>query len=175
MREYFMKSERIGFSKWTMDDFSLAYSVWGDETVTRYICSTGKFTDDNIRDRLKLEVENQKEFNVQYWPIFYLENNEFIGVCGLRPFKDEDNAYEIGFHLKSEYWGKGIAKESAKTVIAYANGALNAKKIFAGHHPENKDSKRVLEKIGFSYIGDNYYDPTGLYHPSYKMDIKKEK
>ena len=47
--------------------------------------------------------------------------------------------------------------------------ALNATAIFAGHNPKNTASCYVLEKLGFQYIGDEYYEPTGLYHPSYEL------
>ena len=30
-----------------------------------------------------------------------------------------------------------------------------------------------MKKLGFEYIGDEYYAPTGLMHPSF--EIKKEK
>jgi len=44
MREYFIKTVRIGFSRWNNADFNLASQLWGEEEVTRFICSTGRFT-----------------------------------------------------------------------------------------------------------------------------------
>lgn len=29
--------------------------------------------------------------------------------------------------------------------------------------------KNLLGNLGFTYIGDKFYEPTGLYHPSYEM------
>lgn len=46
---------------------------------------------------------------------------------------------------------------------------MKVKALIAGHHPENKASANLLSKLGFKYIGDKYYEPTGLYHPSYEM------
>ena len=43
MREYFLKSERLGFSVWTEDDLDLARSLWGSPDVTKFICATGGF------------------------------------------------------------------------------------------------------------------------------------
>jgi len=46
---------------------------------------------------------------------------------------------------------------------------LDANGLFAGHNPNNTNSRKVLEKLGFTYVGDEFYEPTGLYHPSYKF------
>lgn len=164
-----MIRERIGFSKWEDDDLALAVKLWGDEEITHFICAAGKFTEQEIISRLETEIQNNRLFNIQYWPLFELSTGEFIGCCGLRPFKSEKHSYEIGVHLCKEYWGRGYASEGIKAVIAYAFDILKADKIYAGHHPENEGSKKLLTKLGFQYIGKNYYEPTGLYHPSYEL------
>lgn len=169
MKEYFMETEHIGFSKWADDDFPLAVQLWGEEDVTRYICASGKFTEQDIQKRLIFEINNQAHFNVQYWPIFEIPTGELIGCCGLRPFKAEENSYEIGFHLRKKFWGQGYAFEAATAVIKYFFTTLNGDKLFVGHHPQNMSSKKLLIRLGFQYIGDNFYEPTGLYHPSYEM------
>ncbi|MGG7177428.1 GNAT family N-acetyltransferase [Clostridium paraputrificum] len=170
MQEYFMKTEDIGFSNWSASDLELAFQLWGEKDVTRYICATGKFTEEDILRRLSIEINNGEKYHVQYWPIFELISGELIGCCGVRPFKLEYNTYEIGFHLRKKYWGKGYGFKSAKAVIDYCFTELNALKLYAGHHPSNKTSKKLLNSLGFKYIGDNYYEPTGLNHPSYEME-----
>ena len=60
-------------------------------------------------------------------------------------------------------------------LIEYAFCVLNAKKLFAGHNPDNSKSRKLLEKLGFTYIGDEYYEPTGLYHPSYELELHPDR
>ena len=169
-REYFLKTNRVGFSEWRKEDMKLAELLWGDPDVTKYICASGRFSKDDIIDRLDKEVDNNKRYNVQYWPVFELNSNELIGCCGLRPYKDRK--YEFGCHLRPKYWGKGYAMEAAKAVISYAFSVLKAEGLFAGHNPNNKASSKLLRKLGFQYIGDEFYEPTGLYHPSYELRKK---
>lgn len=166
-RLYFMKTLRIGFSNWEEDDVELARSLWGDPQVTRYICASGKMSEEEITHRLKLEMTNQMKYHVQYWPIFTLDSHELIGCCGLRPYKDYQ--YEMGIHLRPRFWNKGYALEACKAVIDYAFNYLHAESLFAGHHPKNKASQKLLIKLGFQYVRDEFYKPTGLYHPSYKL------
>jgi len=168
-REYFMTSQRIGFAKWRATDIKLAKTLWGNDKVSRYICASGKFSESDIANRLSLEIQNNDVYGLQYWPIFDLSSQALIGCCGLRPYKG--SILEIGFHLLPEFWGKGYAVEAANTVINYASSHLQAEALFAGHNPRNIASQKVLLKLGFTYIGDEFYAPTGLYHPSYLLKL----
>jgi len=169
-RYFFLKTDRIGFSEWEKDDIQLAELLWGDPDVTKFICASGRFCSEDITNRLEKERNNRFLYHVQYWPIFALTTNELIGCCGLRPYKE--GKYEIGFHLRPKFWRKGYAIEAARAVIDYAFTVLGAEGLFAGHNPNNIASSKVLMKLGFQYVGDEFYEPTGLYHPSYELKRK---
>ena len=169
MRDYFLKTRRIGFSVWQESDLELARQLWGEADVTRFICATGRFTEEDIARRLETERRNEERYHIQYWPIFALATGELIGCCGLRPFQAERDVYELGFHLRRRYWGKGYAFEAAEAAIGYGFERLHAAGLYAGHHPENAASERLLKKLGFRPIGLDFYEPTGRYHPSYEL------
>lgn len=103
---------------------------------------------------------------MQYWPVFLLTSGELVGCCGLRP---HDDAFELGVHLRPAFWGQGYAAEAAGAVIRYAFEVIGADRIFAGHHPQNEASRKLLSRLGFVSIGDEFYAPTGLHHPSYEL------
>lgn len=117
----------------------------------------------NKKPFVTLEIEQYKTHGV-----LKTSNNEFVG-CGLRPYDPENDVYELGFHLVRSAWGKGYASEAAEAMIEYAFNKIRAKKLFAGHHPENTASRKRLEKLGFVYIHDEFYPSTGLQHPSYEL------
>lgn len=64
---------------------------------------------------------------------------------------------------------KCYGSEAIAAVIKYAFTILGAEKLFAGHNPKNTASRQLLNRLGFAYIGDEFYAPTGLYHPSYEL------
>lgn len=182
-RSFFLRSDRIGFSVWNEGDLPLARLLWGNPQVTRYICASGTFSETDIENRLKLEISNETKYGVQYWPVFQLEMGDFLGCCGLRPHGEGMREYEIGIHLRPEAWGQGYASEAARAVIACAFAgtegrksaendfpAIHAECLFAGHHPDNHASEKLLAGLGFHPIGTEFYAPTGLYHPSYRME-----
>lgn len=168
-----MRSGRLGFSHWNAGDSVLAASLWGDPQVSQYITAGGAFTQEQVTERLVLEIQNQAQRGVQYWPLFLLREDRFVGCCGLRPFGDCPAEYELGFHLLPAHWGQGFASEAAGTVLRYASSSLQARTIYAGHHPDNIASQKLLQKLGFDSIGKKYYQPTGLYHFAYRYVPRK--
>jgi len=164
-REYFLKTERLGFSYWSSEDLPLARQLWGDPEVARFL--GGPFTDEQIRQRLERHMALLRDYKVQYWPIFLLETGDHVGCGGLQPYRIEEQIYELGFHLHRAYWGRGLAEEAARAVIRFAFESLGLKTLFAGHHPENTASRRVLEKLGFQYAGEDVYPPSGIMEPTY--------
>jgi ribosomal-protein-alanine N-acetyltransferase len=54
-------------------------------------------------------------------------------------------------------------------VIAFAFETLGLKALFAGHHPENAASERLLRKLGFRFTHQEIYPPTGLLEPAYLL------
>jgi ribosomal-protein-alanine N-acetyltransferase len=169
MRTYFLTTERMGFSIWNGEDAQEAAILWGDPEVTRYLVNGGKMTPDQVIERLGKEIECFNSQGIQYWPIFLKDTGQFVGCCGLRPLEGDVQHMEMGVHLLKEHWGNGIATEACTAVIGYAFDRLHAEWILAGHNPQNRASARLLVNLGFRFIEDKYYPPTGLMHPSYRL------
>ncbi len=170
--DYFLKTKRCGFSHWKAEDLPYAISLWGQPEVTRYITASGVYTHGEIQHRLMLEIDNLSRYGVQYFPVYALDSTALIGCCGLRPYKEQPNIYELGFHLRKEFWHQGYASECGRAMMDYAFRVLGAVELKAGHNPNNIASKKVLQKLGFCPEGEEYYPPTGLYHPLYRYLFK---
>lgn len=132
--------------------------LWDDRDVTARIGAV------DAAARLALEMKHAA-LGFQYWPMF--SGTDFVGCAGLKP--REEKVLELGFHLRPPFWGKGFATEAARAVVRFAFEVLEVDALFAGHHPENTPSRGVLLKLGFQYIGDELFPPTGLMHPGYLL------
>ena len=170
---YFLCTGRLGFRRWKEDDIDFALGLWADIEVTNLIDARGKLTKQQVQDLLSKEIMTDKSYGIQYWPIFLRSNEEHIGCCGLRPYDVSGKIFEIGFHIRSKHWGCGFASEAARAVIEYAFTTLDASALFAGHNPKNEASRHLLDKLGFRYTHDEYYNPTGLNHPSYLLTVQE--
>ncbi|MGB7264795.1 MAG: GNAT family N-acetyltransferase [Terracidiphilus sp.] len=165
--DYFLNSERLGFRHWTADDQALAIGLWCDAQVTALI--GGPWSQDVALARLAQEVSHGQQLGVQYWPVFLLEDGSHVGCAGLRPYKLEEKIFEMGIHLRPGFWGRGFAYEAARAIVPYAFSSLPIDALITGHHPRNTASRRLLNKLGFTFLEERVYAPTGLMHPMYLL------
>jgi len=83
-----------------------------------------------------------------YWTLF--QDGEAIGSIDLSLI--ESGSAELGFLLRPERWGQGLASEAVGAVIAHAFDGLFLSRIAAAVQTENRAAARVLEKNGFKRI-----------------------
>ena len=143
--------------------------LWGDPAVTALIDSRGKLSNEQVQEKLHAEMERERSTGLQYWALFNRSDGEFVGCCGLRRWiytPDEAN-FELGFHIVKRCWGQGFAMEAAQGALDYAWRGLRLSKVYAGHHPDNRTSRHILERLGFTFLETLFYAPTGLMHSSY--------
>ena len=60
---------------------------------------------------------------------------------------------EIGYILRRDQWGSGIAREAVTRVIDHGFGEMGLRRIFADTDPENGESIGLLERLGFRREG----------------------
>lgn len=174
-------STRMEIRCWGEHNKHHFFTLYLNDAVTEFI--GGPFNEDMVNSRFQRELESFRCRSYQYFPVYLRGTDSFMGCCGLRQYSDSDkkesdsenieNILEIGFHFLPIYWGKGYATEVAMTMVRYAFDTLGADRVVAGHNPGNSSSKRCLEKIGFIYVKDEYYPPTGLMHPLYSLSSEK--
>jgi RimJ/RimL family protein N-acetyltransferase len=73
-----------------------------------------------------------------------------LGACGIRMSEREP---DLGYWLGVPFWGHGYATEAVRAVIDHAFADLDFEALGAGARVTNPDSRRVLEKCGFQWIG----------------------
>jgi RimJ/RimL family protein N-acetyltransferase len=163
------RTARLVARSWQNGDLPLAMELWGDPAVTALIDSRGKLTEAQVQEKLYAEIERERSSGVQYWALFDRRNGDFVGCGGLRPwvYTPSEADFEVGFHLVRRCWGKGFGTEAALGALEYAWEKLQLSKVYAGHHPDNHASEKILKKLGFEFIENVFYAPTGLMHPSY--------
>lgn len=59
---------------------------------------------------------------------------------------------EIGYFLSKDFWGKGYIAEAGLAVLKYCFEDIGLDAVFCGFFKKNNQSKRVNEKLGFSYL-----------------------
>jgi RimJ/RimL family protein N-acetyltransferase len=58
---------------------------------------------------------------------------------------------EIGWRLRPDYWGQGLATEAATAVMEYGFRRWGFPRLISVAQPENKASLRIMEKLGMEF------------------------
>lgn len=97
------------------------------------------------------------------------ENNKVIGSLGLhKSWANGESAYahfkikEIGYVLSKAYWGKGLMPEVVNAVIRFYFDKNILDAFTIGHFASNNQSKRVIEKCGFTFVKESEYSAKQL-------------
>lgn len=161
-----LETQRLTLRTLELEDIDSLMEIWGDKEVMKYCGGSG--TREMELRSLSFYINLQKEKGFSPYGVILKENSSFIGVCGFNPPNNGCDA-EFMYHFKKLHWGKGYATEAARACIDYAKKNLPIRKIGASIHPENKDSGKVLIKLGFTEVGMKWCEATNQDEPYFEM------
>ena len=84
------------------------------------------------------------------------EEDRPVGSLGLHEHNMRSTlpgSRELGYVLARSHWGRGFMTEAARAALDYAFAQQHLPLITVGHYPFNHRSRRVIEKLGFTYEG----------------------
>ena len=91
--------------------------------------------------------------------IYHKEARRVIGSFGFHdswanyaPEYKDKRLCEIGYVLSKDFWGQGLMPEAVKAAVKYAFDQMNLDYIGVCHFTDNLQSRRVIEKCGFSPV-----------------------
>jgi len=137
-------------------DLDPLYQVFGGKDVMRYFPSTDVPTRDQVQKMISHQLKHWDEHGFGWWALEPREKNELIGWSGLQ-FLPETDEIEVAYLLAPAYWGQGLATEAAKASLRYGFEELGLENVVAIVHPENAASRRVIEKLGMSFVDQTPY------------------
>ncbi len=165
-------TERLRFRMWgdSPGDLDAAMEIYNDPEVMRHIGMGGIEDAEQVRARLARRRAMFEKVGYTSWAMIARDNDTDtpLGSIGLWPINEGPHAdarhdprftpmVEISYHLPRRSWGKGLAREAGRSVLAFAfgdtPGGLGLDEIVATLYPENAASWRTAEAIGFTGAG----------------------
>ena len=141
-----LTTDRLLLRPWDDLDVDELYELAKDPEIG-YWCGWGPHK--SIGDSLFV-LHNFLEIDESY-AIVLKANQKIIGSIGLKPKTDKKDEHELGFWIGKTYWGNGFATEAGERIVSHAFGDLGSIKIWCGYFEGNEKSKRVQEKLGFTF------------------------
>jgi RimJ/RimL family protein N-acetyltransferase len=113
--------------------------------------------------------QRYRDDGVGLWAMELTMTKEVIGDCGIVVQEVEgERLYEIGYHLRRDFWGQGLATESAIACRDWAFARLKIERLISLIRPENGPSRRVAERVGMTVWKE--VERHGLRHYVYSIE-----
>jgi ribosomal-protein-alanine N-acetyltransferase len=81
-------------------------------------------------------------------------SGKLLGFCGFELGHLEGFDAEIGFGFRNSVWGRGVGYEAALASVNWFFTEGNFSNFYACFFPGNNGSKRILEKLGMTFYGE---------------------
>lgn len=142
----------IYLRKLNMNDLNTTHAYSSDFENTYYMLNS-EFS--NIKETEKyLEkcINEYKKINPTFITFAVVYNEIHVGEVFATLSKD---GTIIGWIINKNYWRKGIATTAANMLIDILKNEYNIKHLISYCDERNIASKKIMEKIGMNYIGEN--------------------
>lgn len=160
-----LETDRLRLRAPRRSDYASILALGSDPEVMRYI-SNGKIQSPrDARSDLEQRIRLSKKQH-GYWIAEDRHTGTFIGWMALKPLAGKAQL-ELGYRFLRKHWGKGYATEAGKRLLQYAFQELDLSEVVAVTLPENRASRRVMEKLGFRLLGHDTFH--GFYCVVYRL------
>ena len=152
-----LQTPRLVLRQFTADDAGLLVELDSDPRVMRYI------TDGVPTSREEIVAEYIPAYlayhragpDFGFWVAQLRGTGEFAGWFHLRPEHGTPaEEPELGYRLKHEFWGRGLATEGSRALIdhAFTVDSVAVARVFASTMAVNIASRMVMENCGMDLV-----------------------
>ena len=151
-------------------DLGAYQRIWTDARVDEDVWPEHLRTADGAQAFLRDAIAHWERWGFGPWTM--LLRGEPIGYAGVRHDEvDGRPEVELLWFADPDHWGHGYATELAREAVRAAFEVLELDALIAQTTPGNAASRKVMEKLGMSYIKDTVH--AGLPHVLYRLDRER--
>ena len=142
-----LETTRVILREFRRDDADALARVISDPETMRFY--PVPYDRKGVEDWIARNLQRYAKDGHGLWAMTLKGSGELIGDCGLTVQNvDGADEVEIGYHVRRDQWGQGLATEAARACRDYGFANLPIERIISIIRPENLPSRRVAEKNG---------------------------
>ena len=164
---------RLRLRRFRREDENAFLAVWADPDVWSALRPGVPFDPDHGSRRFQHHLQHWGKHGFGLWLIDHRATGEIIGWVGpSHPDHVPQLATEIelGWSLRSRFWGQGIATEGARAALSAALEHLHPARLISLIHQENERSAAVAKRLGMRDLGSVEHRELGLPLRLYAFD-----
>jgi [ribosomal protein S5]-alanine N-acetyltransferase len=149
VRRRVLETARLRVTTWVPSDISDLHQLHSDPAVMEFLRDGLPEDYQASRERLERWLAEQSG---QGWTMWRVEDltGVMVGRGGFRRYGEH---CELGYTLRADLWGRGLATELALALTEWHSQHHPTHQLWALAMSGNKASRRVLAKVGFHPAG----------------------
>ena len=155
-----LETQRLTLRPWREEDLDDLYAYARVEGVGEMAGWNHHKSKEDSLNILRMFIQHKKTFALEL-----KESGHVVGSLGIEALPPEDGfdhpelcGRELGYVLSKDCWGRGLMPEAVGAVIKYCFEELNYGFLTCSHFARNDQSRRVIEKSGFTYVKDIFFE-----------------
>ncbi|MDQ1381638.1 MAG: hypothetical protein QOJ71_2357 [Actinomycetota bacterium] len=145
-----LRTDRLVLRAFAQGDFEPFARIVSDPEVVRYLDDGLPISRQECWRGLALFIGHWQLRGYGWWAVEDRRTGDFLGRIGL--YNPEGwPGIEIGWLLRRDAWGTGLATEGAAAALTFAFDVIRADHVISLIDPRNTRSIRVAEKLGETY------------------------
>jgi RimJ/RimL family protein N-acetyltransferase len=160
MADILAETSRLRLREWDDEDEVRFYDVMNRPEVMQHL--GGVQTPEGWNAAFQRITAFQRDYGHTFWIVDDRETGDLLGFCGIKRVNAPGagsltGKHEIGWRLRPEAQGKGIAKEAAIASMDLAFGRFAAEDVIATTVPSNAASQGLMKRLGMTRRADLDY------------------
>jgi RimJ/RimL family protein N-acetyltransferase len=154
-----LETPRLILRSWRDSDIEPWVAMGADPRVMEF------FPSPSTREKAESQAARMRDAlerdGYGWWVAEHKVDSSFAGVIELMEVPYEAHftpATEIGWRLRPEYWGRGLATEGARVALRFAFENLGRIEVVAMTARLNVRSQRVMERLAMTYDAADDFD-----------------
>lgn len=135
------------------DDVDDVFALFSDPAVMRYWSSAPMRSRMQAEGKVEEILEAFERREMLNWLVADRRDDRAIGSCTLFRFDARHRRAEVGYALRSDHWGRGLASDAVALALDWGFRTLALHRIEADIDPGNDASRRLLLRLGFRCEG----------------------
>jgi RimJ/RimL family protein N-acetyltransferase len=148
-----LTTTRLRFEPFAEHHMDGLHAMNRDPEVQRYLLGRPETRAETLASIHRVQAR-WAQLGYGWWAFMETETGELVGAGCLQHLgHDPANPHEIGWRLRRDHWGQGLASEAAHELARHAFEDIGAPLVRAIRHPGNLGSEKVMARLGMRALG----------------------
>lgn len=145
-----IETDRLFLSPAAESDATELHQMWAQPAVRKYLCDDLSLPLNQVQEMLVQSITAFQEGRYGIWVARLKQQEPMAGFTGFWPFF-EPPEIQLIYGLSSQFWGKGLATEMSRAMLAYGFQTYSFESISASTDLPNTASIAVMERLGMTF------------------------